>query len=269
MNKAFLLIIAAFISVFSMAQEKKAVDVMTEANQALEAKEYAKAVDLYEQVLAIPEHGMDVESINNALSQLKPIVIGDKASSELEKDEYDKALELYKGLIKQFPDKTEIAERAGKAFFNKGAAKYKANDFVTAAMCFTVSEKEFKFEAEKSGKYKEATLKKLAKQIVTEGKTYSEVTGVSDENKVILKDAIAKVYVSNGNDLYKSSVEIINAANTKVQEGSLKTDDEAYTQEISKSKETAAKAIEVLGKAIELDATNENAQKLIDACKAL
>lgn len=269
MSKAFLFIVATFFSVFTMAQEKKAVDVMTEANQALEAKEYAKAVDLYEQVLAIPDHGMDIESINNALSQLKPIVIGDKASSALEKDEYENALELYKSLIKQFPDKPEIAERAGKAFFNKGAAKYKSNDFVTAAKYFNISEVDFKFEVEKSAKYKEATLKKLAKQMVTEGKAFSDITGVSQENQIILKDAIAKVYVTNGNELYKSSVEIINGANTKVQEGSLKTEDEAYTQELNKSKEIAAKAIEVLGKAIELDASNENAKKILDACKAL
>lgn len=268
-NRLFLVVFTVCISVFVFAQEKKAVDIMTEANQALEAKEYAKAVDLYEKVLAIPEHGMDVESINGALSQLKPIVIGDKASAALEKGEYNVAMELYKGLIKDYPAKTEIVEKAGKSFFNKGAANYKANDFITAASCFTISEKEFSFEAEKSAKYKEASLKKLAKQIVSEGKSLSDVTGVSDDNKVILKDAMAKVYVGDGNDQYKSSVEIINAANVKVQEGTLKTDDAAYTAELDKAKAGASNAIKVLEKALELDPTNANAQKLIDACKAL
>ncbi len=267
--KKIVFVFAVCLSVLTYAQEKSGVEVMTEANQALEAKEYAKAIELYEKVLTIPNHGMDEASIKNALSQLKPIVIGDRASDALGKKDYETALSLYKGLVNEFPEKIELNEKAGKGFFNQGGANYKASDFVGAATCYTIAEKEFKFDIEKTSKYKEASIKKLAKQLAGEGKTSAEVAGLSDENKTYLKENIAKAYVSDGNDQYKSSVEIINVANTKVKEGTLKIEDDAYIAEINKAKEGASNAIKILEKAIQTDASNTNAQKLIDACKAI
>ena len=80
---------------------------------------------------------------------------------------------------------------------------------------------------------------------------------------------MANIYVSEGNELYKKGAAILSAANQKVNDGSLKTTDDAYTAEVNKAKAEFQAAIDVLEKAQELDASNENAQKLLDACKAV
>ena len=104
----------------------------------------------------------------------------------------------------------------------------------------------------------------------------------NDEYKVALEEgavkfpgdkkicpALAKIYVAEGNELYKAGAAILGAANEKVNAGSLKTDDAAYTAEVDKAKVEFKAAVEVLEKAKALDATNANAQTLIDACKAV
>jgi exonuclease VII small subunit len=83
-----------------------------------------------------------------------------------------------------------------------------------------------------------------------------------------LTKGLANVYVSEGNDLYKKGAEVLSAANTKVNDGAMTTADEAYTAEVAKAKKEFAAALEVLEKAVGLDASNANAQKLIEACKA-
>ena len=68
--------------------------------------------------------------------------------------------------------------------------------------------------------------------------------------------------------MYKKGAEILSAANTKVNDGSMSTADDAYAAEVAKAKKEFAAALEVLDKAAGLDASNANAQKLIEACKA-
>jgi hypothetical protein len=84
-----------------------------------------------------------------------------------------------------------------------------------------------------------------------------------------MASALAKIYVDEGNTLYKAGAAVLSAANGKVNAGSLRTDDAAYTAEVDKAKVEFKAAIEVLEKAKALDATNENAQTLLDACKAV
>ncbi|MGE4587369.1 MAG: hypothetical protein AB7D05_08515, partial [Mangrovibacterium sp.] len=84
-----------------------------------------------------------------------------------------------------------------------------------------------------------------------------------------ITSALANVYVLEGNALYKKGVKIINAANAKVKAGSLKTDDAAYAAELEKSKVEFKAALEILEKAQTLDASNDNAAKLIGACNSV
>jgi exonuclease VII small subunit len=77
------------------------------------------------------------------------------------------------------------------------------------------------------------------------------------------------VYVSEGNELYKKGAAILSAANQKVNDGAMTTADDAYTAEVNKAKAEFEAAVAVLEKAKTLDASNQNAQKLLDACKAV
>lgn len=69
--------------------------------------------------------------------------------------------------------------------------------------------------------------------------------------------------------MYKTGADILGVANEKVNAGTLKTDDAAYTAQVEKAKVEFKSAIEILEKAKSLDATNKNVQTLLDACKAV
>ncbi len=264
MKKVVLLVVAVCISVLSFAQD--AAEKMNQANEALQNKEYAKALELYQEVLAIPDHGQDVEGINTAIKQLKPIIAKEEGSTAIDNKEYDKAVEIYNAAIAEFPDDESIASTAGVKFYNAGIISYKAKDYLTAAKCFTIAELDFKND--KAEKYKSAALKKVAEDLAAEGKTSIEGVDVRAENEDLLVKSLANAYVMQGNELYQKGAGILSAANTKVNDGSMSTADEAYTAEVDKAKKEFAAALEVLEKAAALDATNANAQKLIEACKA-
>ena len=263
MKKVLLLIVAVYFTVFSFAQE--AGEVVEKANAAVESKDYAKAVELYESVLTIQDHGQDEENINKVLKQLRPIVAKDKAKGALDNKEYDKAAELYKEAMAGFPDDASIVEQAGLRFYNAGITNYKSKEYIEAVKCLTIAEKEFKYE--KAVKSKSAVLKKVAEGLVLEGKTSVEEVNVSPENKELLMKSMSRVYFSKGYALYQSGSALITAANEKVSSGSMTTADDAYKTEVEKSKKDFTEAIPILEKALELDSTNKNATNVLDACK--
>ena len=262
MKKVVLLLIAVCFTALTFAQDAGAL--VEQANAAVESKDYAKAIELYEKVLATPDHGQDEANINKVLSQLRPVVAKEEAKAAIAAKDYPKAIEIYQGLIK---DDAAIEEQAGKIFYNSGIANYKAKSYVEAAKCFTVAETKFNYA--KAAKYKNASLKKVATGLAAEGKMSAEGVELCDANKELLTKSLANVYVSEGNKLYKSGAGILSAANEKVNAGSLKTDDAAYTAEVEKANKEFKAAVEVLEKALEIDASNANATKLIEACKAV
>ncbi len=266
MKKVLLLFIAVFVTALSFAQEQNAAEMVEKANAAIESKDYEKAVELFESVLAIPDHGQDAETIKNVLSQLKPIIAQGKANDAVEAKDYEKAIELYKAAIEEFPNDKSIADAAGVSFYNEGIKNYKSEQYVDAAKCFTISEKEFKND--KAERYKKASLGKVAEGLAAEGKSEVGDVKLCEENKVLLSESLANVYVKEGNELYKGGTAILIAANEKVSAGSMTTADEAYTKEVEKTKVELKKAVEVLEKAKALDASNANAKTLLDACNA-
>lgn len=267
MKKLVLLFVLLSFAAFSFAQEPNAGELVEKANAAIESKDYAKAIELFEAVLEIPDNGQDEANINKVLNQLKPLLAKANAKDALDNNEYEKAIEIYKALMAEFQDDASIAETGGIMFYNEGITNYKNKDFVNAVKCFTISEKQFNYE--KSKKYKLASLKKVAEGLAADGKTSVQEVSLCDENKNLLQESLANVYVSEGNDFYKKGAAILTAANEKVNSGSLKTTDEAYLAEVEKAQEQFKAAMEVLEKAKELDPSNENAQKLIDACSAV
>lgn len=264
MKRVVLLVVAVCIAVVSFAQDAGAL--VEQANAAVESKDYAKAIELYEKVLATPDHGQDEANINKVLAQLKPVVAKEKAKEAIAAKDYPAAIEIYKGLMADGGD-AALAEQAGKRFYNAGIVSYKAKDYLDAAKCFTVAEQEFKYE--KAGKYRSAALKKVAEGMAAEGKMSVDGVELCDANKELLTTSLAKAYVSEGNGLYKKGAGILSAANEQVNAGTLKTDDAAYAAEVTKANKEFKAAVVVLEKALEIDASNANATKLLEACKAV
>lgn len=264
MKRLVLLVVAVFVSVMSFAQDQNPADLMNKANEAVQNKDFEKAIELFESVLAIPEHGQNVENINGVLDQLRPAVAKNKASEAIDNKEYDKALELYKAAIADYPD-AGITEQAGKMFYNEGIKSYKASDFLVAANSFSIAEKEFGYD--KAEKYKTASLKKVAEGLAEEGKETVDGVDVSPANKEALIESLAKVYFSQGYELYQKGAEVIKEASEKVNAGSITTLDDEYKNAVAEGKKNFEQAIPFLNKSIALDSGNANAKKVLDACK--
>src|SRR5690606_36997628 len=115
--------------------------------------------------------------------------------------------------------------------------------------------------------YKAVTLRKLNKEAEYKATLEEGVEKYPGDDKI--SSALANVYVSEGNDIYKKGVAILTAANEKVSSGAITTADDAYTAEVEKAKDEFKSAVEILEKAKALDAGNQNAQKLIDACNSV
>lgn len=262
MKRVVLLMVMVFISVMSFAQD--ASELMTQANAAVESKDFEKAIELFESVLAIPDHGQNVDNINAVLGQLRPAVVKTKASDAVDAKEYDKAIELYKAAIADYPD-AGIAEQAGKMFYNEGIKSYKSEDFVEAANCFAISQNDFSYD--KAEKYKSASLKKAAEALVAEGKSSVEGVAVSEANKTELVENLAKVYFSQGYEKYQEGAATIKSATESVNSGSITTLDDEYTNAVAAGKKSFEEAIPFLKKALELDPNNANAKKVLAACE--
>lgn len=264
MKRVVLLMVLVFISVMSFAQDQDPSELMNKANAAVESKDFEKAIELFESVLAIPDHGQNEDNINGVLNQLRPAVAKSKASEAVDSKEYDKAIELYKGAIADYPD-AGIAEQAGKIFYNEGIKGYKSEDFVEAANCFAIAQNDFGYE--KAEKYKSASLKKAAEALVTDGKSSVDGVAVSEENKAELIENLAKVYFSQGYEKYQEGAATIKSATESVNSGSITTLDDEYKNAVAKGKKSFEQAIPFLKKALELDPNNANAKKVLAACE--
>ncbi|QIA09966.1 tetratricopeptide repeat protein [Draconibacterium halophilum] len=264
MKRVVLLVVAVFISVMTFAQDQSPSELMNEANTAVQNKNFEKAIELFESVLAIPDHGQNEENINGVLNQLRPAVAKSKASDALDNKEYDKAIELYKAAIADYPE-AGIEEQAGKMFYNEGIKSYKGEEFVDAANFFAISQNDFGYA--KAEKYKDASLKKAAEALVAEGKSSVDGVNISAENKTGLLENLAKVYFSQGYEKYQEGAATIKQATEEVNSGSYTTLDDQYKNAVAKGKKSFEQAIPLLKKALELDPNHANAKKVLDACE--
>ena len=281
MKKVLLLIIAVCFTVFSFAQD--AADKINQANEALKGKDYAKALELYEDAMSNLGDVQVPDAINyniglaayNSDNFEKSVSYFDKAiaaetnvakAHDYKARSYNK-LKDYKNAVASYESAIAGSEGDTKALvYNAAIASYRGKLDDKAVALFGQSV-ESGYKGETAQYYKAAVLKRQKK---------------NDEYKVALEQgaemfpgdkricpALAKIYVTEGNALYKAGAAILSAANEKVNAGSLKTDDAAYTVEVDKAKVEFKAAIEVLEKAKKADATNANAQTLIDACTAV
>lgn len=280
--KRVLLFLALILATYiGFAQD--AAQLIESGNEALTAKDYAKAFELYDSAMKnlgdvqvddainfnIGYAAFQSENYDAAISYFdKAIAAGANTATsyKYEGDAYNK-MEDYPAAITAYNNAIESGyEDKGALYYNSGIAAYKGSLFDQAVDLFTNAANE-NYNAANAIYYEAASLSKLGK---TDEYKQTLVDGAekfpSDEK---ITSALAKIYVSEGNELYKKGVGIINAANEKVTAGTISTADDAYTAEIEKSKVEFNAALEVLEKAQALDATNQNATTLIEACKSL
>lgn len=281
MKKLGLVIFAVCFTLLSFAQD--AAEKINQANEAMKGKDYAKAFALYEDAMNNLE-GVEVpEAINyniglagyNSKNYKKAITYFDKAIAA--NVNVDKAQE-YKGhcynKLKDYPNAVASYEAAIAAtsddtkalVYNTAITAYRADMDDKAVELFSKSV-ENGYKGETAQYYKAAVLKRQNKDDEYKAALEEGAKMFPGDDKIC--PALANVYVSEGNELYKKGAGILSAANEKVNAGTLSTDDDAYKAEVEKAKVEFEAAVAVLEKAKELDASNENATKLLDACKAV
>jgi len=280
MKKGLLLVAAIFITVFSFAQD--AAEKINKANEALTAQDYAKAYQLYDEAMSnIGDVQVDASinfnigfaaykaaNLEGAVKYFdKAIVAGTNVSKSHEykalayndKKDYTNAVASYEQAIATATEGVDVLNyNAGIAAF-RGKLNEKAVELFGKAY-------ELGYKGESSIFYKAVALKALAKDEEYKAALEEGISKYPGDEKI--SKALATVYVSEGNELYKDGAAIISAANEKVNAGTLKTDDAAYTAQVEKAKVEFKEAIEILEKAKALDATNKNVQTLLDACAA-
>jgi tetratricopeptide (TPR) repeat protein len=281
MKNVVLLTLAVLFSVVTFGQD--AAEKINQANEAMQAEDYATAFKLYDEAMKnlgdvqvdstinynIAIAAYRAENMDGALEYFqKAINVGVNLENSYEymariyndKEDYANAVENFEKAIGAADGDTE------SMVFNAAIAAYRGDMLDKAVELFGQSV-ENGYRGETALYYKAVALRKKGDDAAYKATLEEGVNTYPEDDKI--SSALANVYVSEGNELYKKGVAILNAANQQIQAGTLKTTDEAYTAEVEKAQVEFRAAVEVLEKAKELDASNENAQKLIDACSAV
>lgn len=281
MKRVVLLIIGVCFTIFSFAQD--AAEKINQANEAMKAKDYATAFTLYEEAMGnlgdvqVPDAinyniglaAYNSENLEKSLTYFDAAIAADanvsksheyKARSYNKLKDYDNTVSSYEAAIASSTGDTKTL------IYNAAIAAYRGNLMDKAIELFTASV-EAGYKGETAQYYKAAVLKKQNKDDEYKVALEEGVAKFAGDEK--LSSALANIYVSEGNELYKKGAAVLSAANQKVNDGGMTTADDAYTAEVNKANTEFTAAVEVLEKAKALDASNENAQKLLDACKAV
>jgi tetratricopeptide (TPR) repeat protein len=279
MKKYFFLLAAVLLSFAALAQD--AAELINKANEAMKSKQYAEAFDAYDKAM---NNLGDVEvdaaiNFNIGFAALQAdkneaaIKYFDKAieaganvskSWEYKASAYNK-LKNFELALESFEKAIETStEDTGALSFNAAVLAFRLENFAKTAQYFDNAFKA-NFRPQDAIFNKAAALNRMG-----DSKGYKDALVAGNEKFPTDKKiaaALANVYVSEGNEVYREGAEILNTANTKANEGAYTTEDDAYKAEMAKAKAEFKKAMELLEGALKLDATNANAQKLIEAVK--
>jgi tetratricopeptide (TPR) repeat protein len=279
MKKYFFLLAAVLLSFAALAQD--AAELINKANEAMKSKQYAEAFEAYDKAM---NNLGDVEvdaaiNFNIGFAALQAdkneaaIKYFDKAieadanvskSWEYKASAYNK-LKKFELALESFEKAIETStEDTGALSFNAAVLAFRLENFEKTARYFDNAYKA-NFRPQDAIFNKAAALNRMG-----DSKGYKDALVAGNEKFPTDKKiaaALANVYVSEGNEVYREGAEILNTANTKANEGAYTTEDDAYKAEMAKAKAEFKKAMELLEGALKLDATNANAQKLIEAVK--
>lgn len=281
MKRLVVLSIAVFLTVFSFAQD--AAEKINQGNEALKAQDYAKAYNLYDEAMKnlgdvkvdpsinynIGFAGYKSGNLDGALKYFDKAIENDvnvSKSYEYKALVYNEKKD-YKNAVASFEKAAAASDGDSESLiFNAAIAAYKGNMLDKAVELFGKSV-DAGYKAETALYYKAVVLKKQGKDDAFMSTLEEGVKKFPSDSKI--KSALANAYVAEGNDHYKKGAAILSAANKKINDGSLKTTDDAYKAAVNKSKVEFQAAVDVLQKALALDASNANAKKLMEACKAV
>lgn len=282
MKHILTLTIAVFFAAVAVAQD--AAEKLNQANEAMKTKDYAKAFELYDSamknlgdvqidqkvnfnvgVAAVKIQNMEaaeayfakaVEAGVSAVDCQEQLAAGYK-----EKKDFAKAIAAYEkaASLNNKPDEVKTY------IFNAALLAYNGNLTDKAIELFNKSI-ENGYKGETALFYKAAILKKLGK--TAEYKATLEEGAQKFPGDAKISPALANIYVVESMEIYKKGAALVTAVNQKVTANKLKTSDPAYSAELDKAKTEFKNALEIAEKAKALDATNANAQKIIDGCKA-
>lgn len=279
MKKYFFLLAAVLLSFAALAQD--AAELINKANEAMKSKQYAEAFEAYDKAM---NNLGDVEvdaaiNFNIGFAALQ----ADKNEAAIKY--FDKAIEAGANISKSWEYKASAynkmknfdlalqsfekaietsTEDTGALSFNAAVLAFRLENFAKTAQYFDNAYKA-NFRPQDAIFNKAAALNRMG-----DTKGYKDALVAGNEKFPTDKKiaaALANVYVSEGNEVYREGAEILNTANTKANEGAYTTEDDAYKAEMAKAKAEFKKAMELLEGALKLDATNANAQKLIEAVK--
>lgn len=280
--KRILLGVALLLGTFAgFAQD--AAELINQANDALTAKDYAKAYELYDNAMNnlgdvqvddainfnIGFAAFQAEKYEAAVKYFDKAIAADantasakeyKANALAKMDKTDEAIAAYKDAI------AGGGENVGSLSYNAGIVAYKGNKYEDAAAFFADAYSNG-YNEENAIFYQAMALRKLDKDDEYKAVLVTGAEKFPGNDKIT--GALANVYVSEGNSLYKKGVKILNGANQQVSAGTITTTDDAYTKAVADSKVEFQAALDVLQKAVALDAGNANAKKLIEACKSV
>ena len=277
MRKCSLFVTALLFSVWAFAQD--AAELINKANEALKANQFAQAFELFEKAMSNLGDVQVDKSINYNIAfaamqaekneaALKYFDLAIEAGTKIPKCYEYKAgiynkMKDYTNALANYEKAFELSEdKSGALMLNIAVTSFRLENYEKAITWFDKAY-EAGYKPEDALFNKAGVLKKLNKN-----DEYKQALILGNEkfpeNKKF-SSSLAGIYFTEGNTIYKGGVDILNAANTKVNEGKLKTTDDAYKAELAKVKDEFAKAVELLDKVKQLDPTNTNAQKLIDA----
>ncbi len=278
MKKYYLFFAGLFFSAAVMAQD--AAELINKANEALKANQFAEAFELYDKAMSnlgevvvdkainfnIGFAAMQADKNEAALSYFdKAIEAGTNLPKcyEYKAGIYNK-MKDYTNALANYEKALELYEtKPGALLLNSAVTAYRLENFEKAVNYFDLAY-QAGFKAEDALFNKAGALKKMGRD--EEFKQTLELGFEKFPANKKIGTTLAGVYVTEGNELYRSGAEIINNANKQVTDGKLKTDDDAYKAEVEKAKAEFGKAVTILQKALTADPSNPNAQKLIDAC---
>lgn len=281
MKKVFVVMAALLLSVFAFAQD--AAEKINQANEAMQAEDYARAFTLYDEAMnnlgdvEVPDAifyniGIAAYRANNLNGAVKYFDKAIEAGVNVSKSHEFKALayndnEDYANAVASYEQAIATSEESTETLvYNAAIAAYRGELLDKAVELFSQSVANG-FRGETALYYKAVTLRKQNKDDDYKAALEEGVEKFPDDDR--FSKALAGIYVTEGNELYRKGVAILTAANEKVSSGAISTADDAYTAEVEKAKTEFRAAVNILEKAKALDSTNQNAQKLLDACNSV
>lgn len=153
---------------------------------------------------------------------------------------------------------------AGKWAYQGAATAYKADDFENAATYFAKAI-ELDYNGDTSATFQYNALSKLGKKDEAVAALKAAAAKYPGSKA---SEAYGKVIYKGGVSAYKQGAKILSVANNAVNAGKFTTEDDAYKKALADSKAKMKEAVAIFEEVLAVDATNANAKKYLEACKA-